>query len=73
MENVKRSGVNEVQITYHYLIGKNNKVKYFTGKFSAGLFSRQQYRKSIQNAGLKIIKIHQDKNIQMGIAYICTK
>lgn len=73
MENVQKSGANKLKITYHYLIGKNKKVKYLTGEFNGGLFSRQQYRNSIQKAGLKIIKIYQGKDIQMGMAYICTK
>jgi len=73
MENVRKSGSNKLKITYNYLIGKNKKVQHLTGEFNAGLFSKQQYRKSIQKAGLKIVKIFQGKDIQMGMAYICTK
>ncbi len=73
MENVQRSEPNKVNITYHYLIGANNRVKYLTGVYNCGLFSKQQYVKSIKKAGLKIMKIFLSKDIQMGMAYICNK
>ena len=73
MENVQKLGLYKVKITSHYLIGKNRKIKHLIGEYNIGLFSKQQYRESIQKAGLKIIEIYHGKDIQMGMAYICTK
>ena len=73
MENVQRSKCNEVEITHHYLIGKDGQIKYLTGKSYIGLFSKKEYQKSIKDSGLNIVEIYESKEIQMGMAYICTK
>lgn len=74
MEKVCRVADDLVDITYHYLIGENQSIRYYTGHHPLiGLFSLEEYELAVTSAGLKILELHRSKEIQMGMAYICRK
>jgi len=71
METVKRISDDKIKIDYHHLISDNLEVKYYNHSSFVTLFSEDEYRSSIQNAGLKIIKRLQPEEFRMG-AFVCT-
>lgn len=74
MEIVQKIKQDKVKITYHYLIGKDNEIKYYTGNHPLiGLFSENGYLEAIKNANFEIVEDYSGKNIQMAKAFVCRK
>lgn len=74
MEIVQKIKQDKVKITYHYLIGKDNEIKYYTGNHPLiGLFSENEYLEAIKNANFEIFEDYSGKNIQMAKAFVCRK
>lgn len=74
MEKISRGANGTVDIEYHYLIGKDLSIEYYTGHHpTIGLFSLEEYQAAIIATGLEILELHRSKEIQMEMAYICRK
>jgi ubiquinone/menaquinone biosynthesis C-methylase UbiE len=75
MESVRLSKNQKlVNIEFHYLIGRNNKVEYHRGSHPpVGLFSNRDYEDFITSSKLNLVETIVDERIQMGMAHVCKK
>ena len=69
MEQVRLKAPGLVEVTFHHLVGKNMDVTYHTQSMEIGLFSREEYRKAMTDAGLKVMEEYTEQDIRGG-AYI---
>jgi trans-aconitate methyltransferase len=72
MENVKRKTTGLVEVDFHHLIGRDDKVTYHQQSIEIGLFSQQQYRNAIDEAGLDLVEDYPGPEVRFG-AYIARK
>jgi ubiquinone/menaquinone biosynthesis C-methylase UbiE len=73
MEQVEKVGEDEVGISQHYLIADGTDVNYYKTDVSLRLFSFDEYERAIRQADLDIMEFCREKEIQMGMAYVCRK
>jgi SAM-dependent methyltransferase len=74
MEKVSKVNGNMVDITYHYLIGENGDVRYYTGHhFPIRLYSLEEYTAAVRQAGLEIVEEYRGDKVQMGMTLVCRK
>ncbi|MDD2467225.1 MAG: class I SAM-dependent methyltransferase [Desulfobulbus sp.] len=69
MEQVRLKEPKVVEVTFHHLLGKNNEVAYHKQSIEIGLFSRQEYRSAMTDAGLKVVEEYRGTEVRGG-AYI---
>ncbi|MGD9949110.1 MAG: hypothetical protein AB7U29_11605, partial [Desulfobulbus sp.] len=69
MEQVRLKEPKIVEVTFHHLLGKNNEVAYHKQSLEIGLFSRQEYRSAMTDAGLKVVEEYRGAEVRGG-AYI---
>ena len=69
MEQVRLKEPKIVEVTFHHLIGKNNEVTYHKQSMEIGLFSREEYRAAMTDAGLKVVEEYMGTDVRGG-AYI---
>lgn len=72
MEQVRLKEPKIIEVTFHHLLGKNNKVTYHKQSMEIGLFSRQEYLSAMTNAGLKIVEEYTGTDVRGG-AYIAKR
>ena len=69
MEQVRLKEPKIVEVTFHHLLGKNNDVTYYKQSMEIGLFSREEYRSAMTDAGLKVVQEYTGTDVRGG-AYI---
>lgn len=69
MEQVRLKEPKVVEVTFHHLLGKNNDVTYHRQSMEIGLFSREEYRSAMTDAGLKVVEEYAGADVRGG-AYI---
>ena len=66
MENVKRKSPTTAEVTLHHLVGRDGQVTYHTQTAEVGLFSRDEYASSIQQAGADVVETYEGPAIKLG-------
>ena len=69
MEQVSLKGPKIVEVTFHHLIGKNNEVAYHKQSMEIGLFSLEEHRSAMTDAGLEVVEEYTGTDVRGG-AYI---
>ncbi len=69
MEQVRLKEPKIVEVTFHHLIGQNNEVTYHKQSMKIGLFSREEYRSAMTDAGLEVVEEYRGTDVRGG-AYI---
>jgi SAM-dependent methyltransferase len=69
MEQVRLKEPQTVEVTFHHLLGKNNEVIYHKQSMEIGLFSREEYRSAMIDAGLMVVEEYTGPDVRGG-AYI---
>ncbi len=71
LENIQLKG-SIVEIDMHHLLEINGQIRYFNHKIESGLFSGNEYRNAINEAGFDILEEYSGNKIKLG-AYVCRK
>jgi SAM-dependent methyltransferase len=66
MEYICQKKPKVIEVTLHHLVGRNNQIVYNTQSMEIGLFSQDEYRTAISNAGLTIVEEYVDKDVRGG-------
>ena len=69
MEQVRLKEPKRVEVTFHHLLGKNDDVIYHKQSMEIGLFSQDEYRSAMTDAGLTVVEEYKGTDIRGG-AYI---
>jgi len=69
MEHVRLKEAKVVEVTFHHLLGKDNKVIYHKQSMEIGLFSRGEYTSAMTGAGLEVVEEYAGTEVRGG-AYI---
>ena len=69
MEQVRLKEPKVIEVIFHHLIGKGNDVTYHKQSMEIGLFSREEYRSSMIDAGLDVVEEYRGADVRGG-AYI---
>ena len=72
MEQVRLKEPKVVEVTFHHLLGQNNEVTYHKQSMEIGLFSREEYRSAMTDAGLTVVEEYTGTDVRGG-AYIGKK
>lgn len=69
MEQVRLKEPKVVEVTFHHLLGKDNEVTYHNQSIEIGLFTEEEYKSAMTEAGLEIAEIYTGTDIRGG-AYL---
>lgn len=72
MEQVRLKEPRLVEVTFHHLLGKDNQVTYHKQAMEIGLFSQEEYRSALADAGLAVVEEYKGSDVRGG-AYIGKK
>ena len=72
MEQVRLKEPGILEVTFHHLVGKNNDITYNKQSMEIGLFSREEYRSAMTDAGMKVVEEYKGTDVRGG-AYIGKK
>ncbi len=72
MESVRRIAEDKVRVEMHHLIGKGLEIEEHHGEQLISLFSEEEYRTALQEAGFTIRERLTEEQFRMG-AFVCTK
>ena len=72
MEAVKREGMHKAGIEMVHLLGKGGKIQEYRHRQEMSLFSEEEYRRALQEAGFCLREWLSEEEFRMG-AFVCTK
>lgn len=72
MEQVRLKEPGLVEVTFHHLLGRDNQVTYHKQVMEIGLFSQEEYRSALTDAGLEVVEEYKGPDVRGG-AYIGKK
>lgn len=66
MEQVRRKAPGLVEVTFHHLVGTSSDVAYHKRSVEIGLFTRDEYRSAMADAGLEVVEEYGGSDVRGG-------